>query len=372
MVVLEVSELIRNPIRTGIQRVVRELIRRWPQDIPMRLARFEEGQGLVPVPEAVKAILIGNTPHTEDSCVAKVCAQIGQACAQDVDPLPPEPNLLVPELFYDHARSRFYHQLLTQNRGAAAFIVYDFIPWLYPDAIHVKQSAHMMPYLRLLRLASKLAFISARTRSDYQTRIMRGAGVEGPVLRLGADGIALEKQSFEPTRRDFVYVGSLDGRKNQHLVLQAFQQLWEQGIQAPLVLVGRAFEATDVSAFELLDGHPLFEWRRHATDDALRDILRRARSTIFASTLEGYGLPPVESLYAGIPVICSEQVPSISDFPGGEVIRLSETTPDRIREAVLQLMNDDFAQHAWAAAAGLRLGTWADFARQTAQWISSD
>ncbi len=371
MVALDITELIRHPVRTGIQRVVRGMVRRWPTDVPLCLARFEAGAGLVPVSPSVKTILMEETSDSAVLSTEELRIKIARNLDQPVQPLPPRYKVFVPELFYDSARCRFYHQLLTADHDSVGFLVYDFIPWLYPDVIRVVQSEALMPYLRLIRLASKLAFISEQTRLEYHERIMRGVGVTGPVFELGSDGLEMERQSFAPGRRAFVCVGSIGGRKNQNLVLRAFQNLWQRGRAIPLVIIGKGFTREDALDFESVDKYPLFTWLRDATDEDVRNALRGARATIFASTLEGYGLPPVESLHVGIPVICAEGVPSIVNIPEGGLIRLPQVTPEAIAEAVLNLMDDDAARWAWDATRKRSLATWEDFARQVAHWADS-
>ena len=63
MIILDVTELIANPIRAGIQRVVRELIRRWPADVPMRVARYDPTEGLVAVPDSAVELVTDCVPE---------------------------------------------------------------------------------------------------------------------------------------------------------------------------------------------------------------------------------------------------------------------------------------------------------------------
>lgn len=44
---LDLTELVRSPIRSGIQRVEGELVRYWPDELPFRIARFDAARGMV-------------------------------------------------------------------------------------------------------------------------------------------------------------------------------------------------------------------------------------------------------------------------------------------------------------------------------------
>lgn len=62
----------------------------------------------------------------------------------------------------------------------------------------------------------------------------------------------------------------------------------------------------------------------HADDNTLREVLAGARALVFGSEQEGFGLPPLEALSAGIPVIVSERIPSIAMLPPDGQIRLMQ------------------------------------------------
>ena len=204
MIILDVTELIANPIRAGIQRVVRELIRRWPADVPMRVARYDPTEGLVAVPDSAVELVTDCVPESAESPTSEVALRVASQLRRGGPTLPNNGRVLVPEVFYEDRRCAYHQARLRADPASVAFIVYDFIPWLHPDRIGVEQSAHLMPYLRLLRTARRLAFISGATRADYARRVMRGRGVNGIVLPLGCDSLGLARQAFSAGRRGFL------------------------------------------------------------------------------------------------------------------------------------------------------------------------
>jgi glycosyltransferase involved in cell wall biosynthesis len=107
-----------------------------------------------------------------------------------------------------------------------------------------------------------------------------------------------------------------------------------------------------------------------ASDDDIAAAMRVARATIFVSTAEGFGLPPVESLHAGVPVITLADVPSIAMLPPLGQIRLPELGVEAVANAVLALEDDRVAERLWAEAATIELGTWRTFAVQVARWCA--
>ncbi len=120
------------------------------------------------------------------------------------------------------------------------------------------------------------------------------------------------RQRIPPEERPtFVMLGTIEGRKNHLFILQIWLRLIEAyGDEAPrLLIIGqRGWECQAV--FDLLDrNHGL---RRavteinHCTDAELAAHLQGARALLFPSLVEGFGLPLVEALNAGTPVIASD------------------------------------------------------------------
>jgi glycosyltransferase involved in cell wall biosynthesis len=103
----------------------------------------------------------------------------------------------------------------------------------------------------------------------------------------------------------------------------------------------------------------------------VRHLIRGSRATIFASQAEGFGLPPLESLALGVPVIVSEGLPSIAMIEPPGQVRLAQPDAAGIRQAVLDMLDDTFARRKYEEIRGLNLPTWADLSRRLGQWIES-
>lgn len=112
-------------------------------------------------------------------------------------------------------------------------------------------------------------------------------------------------------RATFVVLGTIEGRKNHLLLLKIWTRLVRQfGRDAPrLLIIGqRGWECDDV--FDLLDRSDALRGAvaeiSHCDDETLADHLSGARALLFPSFAEGYGLPLVEALKLGVPVIASD------------------------------------------------------------------
>ncbi len=381
-VLIDVSELLAHPLRTGIQRVERELIRHWPGPAPLAPCVFDAASaGLVRLPESTLASLLatglaaglGNGAGASGPEGAELAAARAQAAPLGGDMA--ARVVFNPELFYDRERADFYRRLCRGGARRVSWLLYDLLPWLAPRFFHDRPGFHGMDFLRALREVPRVAFISEETRADYRRAVMRDGAHDGardgPVFALGGDGLGLPRQKFDPARRTFVVLGTIEPRKNVAAILAAFQALWATGVAAPLVLLGRMIEtsARERALLASLAGAPLFTFIEQADEASLRATLARARALVTASLAEGFGLPPFEALAAGIPVIVPQDMPSIRLLPPLGQVRLAATDPPAIAAAVRMLCDDATAARYWAEAARLAIPTWKDFSRGLADWL---
>ena len=373
---VDVTELFHNPVRTGIQRVVRTLLRHWPDGHQVQLCRFVPDVGLRLLPDRVAVLLTDADPVTRGMDAREIGTMAAQAAEADTRPAPDGVPILVPEVFFDMGRSLYYRWIAATAPRRVAFLAFDFIPWLQPELIGVRESAPLMHYLRLLRDSARVGFISARTRDLYRTRITRNPAADGPVFALGGDWGNVARQQWSPDRDAMLCIGSIDGRKNQDVVLDGFERLWTEGSQMRLVMVGRVFTNGHVAALgervrALAAREPRFEHHVDITDAALAALYPRARGTIYVSQSEGYGLPPVEGLACGVPAVVAADLPSIADLPAKGQIRLPSVTPDTVANALRAMEDNEKTAMLWAEAATLDVPTWAGVARQVADWVHS-
>jgi glycosyltransferase involved in cell wall biosynthesis len=101
-------------------------------------------------------------------------------------------------------------------------------------------------------------------------------------------------------------VGTIEPRKGHVDSLEAMELLWQQGAQARLLLVGSAGWKMD-DFIARLKSHPEFGrrlfWTDRISDEALGQLYGACTGIIFPSLAEGFGLPIVEALYHGKPVL---------------------------------------------------------------------
>ena len=124
----------------------------------------------------------------------------------------------------------------------------------------------------------------------------------GPTLR------TTSAPSFPPAgqSRYFLYVGGYDPRKGLPPLLTAFLELHREGkLHTRLILTGSRLHVSE-SFRRLVDegvGMGVVEERGYVSDDVLASLYANALALVYPSKYEGFGLPPLEAMALGCPVI---------------------------------------------------------------------
>ncbi len=108
-----------------------------------------------------------------------------------------------------------------------------------------------------------------------------------------------------PRPRHLLHVGTLEPRKNLELLLDAFELL-DPGSRPPLVLAGRHGWRQGTLVARLAFLGPSVRWLGEVDDGRLAELYRQAAVLIQPSRHEGFDLPVLEGLAAGVPVVASD------------------------------------------------------------------
>jgi glycosyltransferase involved in cell wall biosynthesis len=141
-----------------------------------------------------------------------------------------------------------------------------------------------------------------------------------------------------------VCVGSLDPRKNHFTLLLAARNLWREGLDFELHLIGRATKFSRRKIMSEIrnlqgEGRPI-RWLRHVDDETLLREYRDCRFTVYPSLMEGYGLPIVESLLHGKPVVCGGNGALGEVAREGGCLIVDQTNVETIAGAIKKLLTD--------------------------------
>lgn len=208
-------------------------------------------------------------------------------------------------------------------------IIHDLFPITHPDLCG-DVGAFPVRFLELLKRADLLIANSYSTLREVQARMaMPHSGRNGPrlaVFRMGVDLDVAGRDAqvrwdligaFSRTR-PYLSVGTIEPRKNYGFLLDAFERLWEQGVEVALCIVGR-YGWKSAALADRIRAHPrqsrsLF-WFEDLSDAELTYCYRNAKALLFPSVAEGFGLPLIEALSHDCPVMASD-IPIFREIGG--------------------------------------------------------
>lgn len=363
---LDITEILENPLFTGIQRIERKLIENWHAEDPLVPIVFDRNVGqFVQLPEQVLSTIANEKVAAGDLVKSALNRAVRVNLVRG--------KVLNLELFFCRHRAKAYIDLARTGHQGIYWVAMDFLPHLKPEHFHQGAAEICMPYLRAIRQIPNVGFISKQTKCEYSSRIAK-CPQSGPVLLLGGDSVELDRQQFSPARNAFLAVGTIEPRKNHAALFEAFDRLWERGIDCELHVVGREAKvgSRERALQDKLECWPWFHYHGVATDKTIASLYERARATIFLSESEGFGLPPYESLSAGVPVICSGHgVPSLASISQLGQIRLSKVSTESVLEAVENILDDEMASLLWMDASQQDIPTWRNFTHNMQAWLQA-
>jgi len=286
----------------------------------------------------------------------------------------PEDWLLTAELFSEEERPG-WTEFVRSRRCRTAAIFHDAIPLKFPGITWPQSVARHPGYLKQLASFDRVWAVSAASREEL-VGFWRWQGLAKmppvEVLPLGADfaGTPRVTEATEPAVPPrLLSVGILEPRKNQRLLLEVGEELWAEGLAFELHLVGRVnphFGRPIVRRIgELRRKYPGLHYHEAASDAAVARLYGLARASVFPTLAEGCGLPVLESLWQGVPCVCSDLPVLRENSDGGGCMAVKTGDRPAWKEALRRLLTDEALQARLAADARTRpLPTWAGAAQR--------
>lgn len=242
-----------------------------------------------------------------------------------------------------------------------AIVVYDLRHELRPEQFdRSRRALRWVSYNRGYALADGFVSISQRTLSDLHT--LHPGTVDRPaiVAHLGGDHVDDWPRS-EPTGRVVTFAHHTN--KNLDLVLDGWQLL---GPAAPELLVlgvpgDRRTPLEEAVARRGLTGSVVLAPFLDEAD--FRRTLAGAAMVLFPSDFEGFGLPVVEGMRLGVPVVIGPE-PATREVAGGHAFEMATWQPDELARAVRAGLAATPAQLAGAREHAAAF-TWANTVTQT-------
>lgn len=114
------------------------------------------------------------------------------------------------------------------------------------------------------------------------------------------------QNKFNPQKKTILYVGSIFNRRHVPNLLRAFADLSGKMNDLQIIIVGKNKTTPQIDIGELVKKYSSrgnIIWEKYVSDDVLQYLYRLADVFVYPSTYEGFGLPPLEAMTQGVPVV---------------------------------------------------------------------
>ena len=270
--------------------------------------------------------------------------------------------------------------------GRYVATVHDVIALILPETFTPRHRLVVRTALSMVRRRADLVIVPSRAvKRDVLQRlglpddrvVVTPEGCE-PRFRPTPCADVLARYGLPP--RYVLAVGTLEPRKNLTTLLRAFARLRRDGGIDPalrLVLVGARgwLDGPIHEAVRSLGLEGMVHFAGFVADDDLPAVYSGAALFVFASLYEGFGLPLLEAMACGVPVITSN-VAAMPEVAGGAAMLVDPRDVDGLAAAIARLLRDDALrdrlrgaglararQFPWEATARLTLDAYASLAR---------
>ena len=365
---LDISELVQRDVGSGIQRVVRSILKE-------SLANPPSGYRIEPV----------YATTTQGYRYARQFSRRFDPLlpheVQD-EPIDFAPGDIFLGLDFDPhlvlAQQAFY-QTLRNNGVDVRFLIYDLLTVLLPENFPPGSDWIFDQWLKVIGESDGVVCISkavaGEARQWFHKNIPnRTRPFSITWFHLGADishhappgGLPIDADKVLATlkvRKTFLSVSTIEPRKAHAQVLEAFELLWRGGVDVNLVIVGKQGWMVDDVCEKLRAhaelNHRLF-WLEGICDEYLEKVYAASTCLIAASYGEGFGLPLIEAAQHGLPILARD-IPVFREVAGEHAVYFKAETPNELALAIESWLTD-FQKNTHPKSSGMNYLTWKESA----------
>ena len=346
---IDISAIAKTDLKTGIQRVVRSIVKNLINDPP-------QGYRVEPVYASHDAPYRYARQRTLELLGCTSLSPIYD------DPVETHSGgiLFIPDLHFQVVKSKQQHFMAMRRKGArVVFLVHDLLPVQFPDFFPEEAGHEFSSYLDVIACSADAAIGVTGTvadclhewignRSPHRYRPLaigwnhHGADIEASIPSKGLpDGFESTLRKLSPGKT-ILMVGTVEPRKGYTQALQAIEILWADGHAVNLAIVGKSGWMIEELS-RRLEHHKernrrLF-WFQGISDEALLRLYAESDGVLMASEGEGFGLPLIEAAQHGLPILARD-IPVFREIGGDHVSYFSGSTGADLALSLKQWLAD--------------------------------
>jgi len=246
------------------------------------------------------------------------------------------------------------------NRNVKKILtIHDLIPLLYPDSYSPNLARKWNTSLKLIvNRVDHVIAVSQKTRDDC-IKYLKIPPENITVIPNGFNDAFQHLQNIEEVKKyikttynldDYIlFAGRIEARKNLTTLIKAFYQLKKSGLNHKLAIIGgKGWKHEEVlHEIQRLNLQHEVIFPGYVPDEDLVKFYNAADLFVYPSLYEGFGLPPLEAMASGIPVITSNtsSLPEVVDDAG---IMVDPLDVEALTEAMFKVLGDKNLQRKLA------------------------
>lgn len=228
--------------------------------------------------------------------------------------------------------------------------VHDLIPVLFDDGLSERAKAVFARRLRNgINQARRIITVSAHTKKDL-LQLFPELTTPVEVIHWGSDGCVTENNDFTAGNAPYLLIfGGEARRKNTVFAIERFLNIAEAAPALKLFVIGvsskeQRQELIKMAALRGLEDRIVLPG--FISEGELHELIKNAVALLYLSLYEGFGLPVLEAIEHGVPVIASDRT-SIPEVLEGTIGCFSLDDPLAIEKAILDLATSPAERQRW-------------------------
>ena len=223
-----------------------------------------------------------------------------------------------------------YYRTSSANKAINVITIYDFIYEKFSEGL--RRRIHVWQKQRAINNSDHIICISHSTKNDLLIYYPEVDQNKISVVYLGVKNEFMRNDKLK-TKKSLIFVGSRGGYKNFSILLDALDILSNYSL---IIVGGGELSNQENKRLKNIKYEHLIE----CSDEMLNNLYNQSLALIYPSSYEGFGLPIIEALKAGCPVICNKG--SSTGEIGGEYVLSGSMSKEFIINSILKLNNESF------------------------------
>jgi glycosyltransferase involved in cell wall biosynthesis len=375
---IDLEQFVTDPHGSGIQRVLQYLAKEWPDgDLePTFVVPWHGGHGLLDREQAAGLLTIPFLPRGDEHDLTAPIREY----LETLDPLVLHGDellgvfdaWLLAEVSYLPSVLRRFEAFA--ERVPTAMIGYDTLPMSEPANYRFRPGTApwVSEYFRLLATASSVVCISDVARDSILTQLRRDPRRPISVAHPGGDHVPARPPE-PPERPIFTRLGTLEARKRPVEIADAFRSARDaHGLEAELLFIGGHSHSDEGINRAIREQVELggVRWIEGASDQEVADLVHGS-SAFLSLGVEGYGIPVMEAIRLGTPVLFDGIQPAAELMVGKGSRRIDGLDADSLARAFVESSDPSRLAGLRADLDANAVPTWADFATGVVEAVSA-